>query len=53
MIDLAQVSHALRGATERSLIILDEFGKGRLVITILRAMLIGVQVLPLQMELGC
>ncbi|KAI9637308.1 putative meiotic recombination-related protein [Dioszegia hungarica] len=28
MIDLSQVSHALRGATERSLIILDEFGKG-------------------------
>ena len=30
MIDLAQVSHALRGATSRSLIILDEFGKGLL-----------------------
>lgn len=30
MIDLSQVSHALRGATERSLIILDEFGKGKL-----------------------
>ena len=28
MIDLEQVSHALRGATERSLVILDEFGKG-------------------------
>jgi DNA mismatch repair protein MSH5 len=28
MIDLAQVSLALRGATSRSLIILDEFGKG-------------------------
>ncbi|WRT63120.1 uncharacterized protein IL334_000023 [Kwoniella shivajii] len=28
MIDLGQVSQALRGATERSLIILDEFGKG-------------------------
>lgn len=28
MIDLAQVSMALRGATSRSLIILDEFGKG-------------------------
>ncbi|ORX35171.1 muts domain V-domain-containing protein [Kockovaella imperatae] len=28
MIDLEQVSHALRGSTERSLIILDEFGKG-------------------------
>ncbi|WWC97660.1 hypothetical protein V866_004544 [Kwoniella sp. B9012] len=28
MIDLAQVSQALRGATEKSLIILDEFGKG-------------------------
>ncbi|ORY26954.1 putative meiotic recombination-related protein, partial [Naematelia encephala] len=28
MIDLSQVSHALRGATDRSLIILDEFGKG-------------------------
>jgi DNA mismatch repair protein MSH5 len=29
MIDLAQVSLALRGATSRSLIILDEFGKGK------------------------
>ena len=29
MIDLSQVSHALRGATARSLIILDEFGKGK------------------------
>lgn len=28
MIDLAQVSLALRGATSRSLVILDEFGKG-------------------------
>ncbi|WWC57496.1 uncharacterized protein I303_100028 [Kwoniella dejecticola CBS 10117] len=28
MIDLSQVSQALRGATEKSLIILDEFGKG-------------------------
>jgi DNA mismatch repair protein MSH5 len=28
MIDLAQVSLALRGATSQSLIILDEFGKG-------------------------
>lgn len=28
MIDLSQVSQALRGATQRSLIILDEFGKG-------------------------
>ncbi|BEJ07144.1 hypothetical protein CcaverHIS641_0404130 [Cutaneotrichosporon cavernicola] len=28
MIDLGQVSQALRGATSRSLIILDEFGKG-------------------------
>ncbi|WWD06427.1 hypothetical protein V865_004517 [Kwoniella europaea PYCC6329] len=28
MIDLGQVSQALRGATEKSLIILDEFGKG-------------------------
>ncbi|OCF34563.1 hypothetical protein I316_03604 [Kwoniella heveanensis BCC8398] len=28
MIDLGQVSQALRGATDRSLIILDEFGKG-------------------------
>ena len=28
MIDLSQVSLALRGATDRSLIILDEFGKG-------------------------
>ncbi|WWD22617.1 hypothetical protein CI109_107110 [Kwoniella shandongensis] len=28
MIDLGQVSQALRGATHRSLIILDEFGKG-------------------------
>lgn len=28
MIDLSQVSLALRGATPRSLIILDEFGKG-------------------------
>jgi DNA mismatch repair protein MSH5 len=28
MIDLSQVSHALRGATRRSLIVLDEFGKG-------------------------
>lgn len=28
MIDLSQVSQALRGATPRSLIILDEFGKG-------------------------
>lgn len=30
MIDLSQVSQALRGATNRSLIILDEFGKGEL-----------------------
>lgn len=29
MIDLSQVSQALRGATSRSLIILDEFGKGK------------------------
>ena len=28
MIDLAQVSLALRGATSQSLIVLDEFGKG-------------------------
>ena len=28
MIDLAQVSLALRGVTSRSLLILDEFGKG-------------------------
>ncbi|WVQ82858.1 hypothetical protein IAT38_004993 [Cryptococcus sp. DSM 104549] len=28
MIDLGQISQALRGATERSLIIIDEFGKG-------------------------
>lgn len=28
MIDLTQVSLALRGVTERSLIIMDEFGKG-------------------------
>ena len=28
MIDLSQVSLALRGATPRSLLILDEFGKG-------------------------
>lgn len=28
MIDLSQVSLALRGSTQRSLIILDEFGKG-------------------------
>jgi DNA mismatch repair protein MSH5 len=28
MIDLSQVAMALRGATERSLLILDEFGKG-------------------------
>jgi len=28
MIDLNQVSFALRNATERSLILLDEFGKG-------------------------
>nr|XP_019048099.1 hypothetical protein I302_01864 [Kwoniella bestiolae CBS 10118]OCF27029.1 hypothetical protein I302_01864 [Kwoniella bestiolae CBS 10118] len=28
MIDLGQVSQALRGATEKSLVILDEFGKG-------------------------
>jgi hypothetical protein len=28
MIDLSQVSQALRGATQRSLLILDEFGKG-------------------------
>lgn len=28
MIDLNQVSLALRNATERSLILLDEFGKG-------------------------
>lgn len=28
MIDLSQVSLALRGATPRSLVILDEFGKG-------------------------
>lgn len=28
MIDLSQVSLALRGATDRSLIVLDEFGKG-------------------------
>ncbi|GMK58756.1 hypothetical protein CspeluHIS016_0601980 [Cutaneotrichosporon spelunceum] len=28
MIDLSQVSQAIRGATSRSLIILDEFGKG-------------------------
>jgi hypothetical protein len=31
MIDLSQVSLALRGATERSLLILDEFGKGQLI----------------------
>lgn len=30
MIDLSQVSQALRGATSRSLIVLDEFGKGKL-----------------------
>lgn len=30
MIDLSQVSQALRGATFRSLLILDEFGKGAL-----------------------
>ena len=30
MIDLSQVAMALRGATERSLLILDEFGKGEL-----------------------
>lgn len=29
MIDLNQISLALRGATERSLIIMDEFGKGQ------------------------
>jgi DNA mismatch repair protein MSH5 len=28
MIDLSQVSLALRGATDKSLVILDEFGKG-------------------------
>lgn len=28
MIDLGQVSQALRGATRHSLIIMDEFGKG-------------------------
>ncbi len=28
MIDLSQVSQALRGATARSLLVLDEFGKG-------------------------
>ncbi len=30
MIDLSQVSQALRGATSHSLLILDEFGKGML-----------------------
>ena len=30
MIDLAQVSLALRNSTSRSLILLDEFGKGTL-----------------------
>lgn len=30
MIDLAQVSLALRNCTDRSLIVLDEFGKGTL-----------------------
>jgi hypothetical protein len=30
MIDLSQVSQALRGCTSRSLLILDEFGKGEL-----------------------
>lgn len=34
MIDLSQVSHALRGATERSLLILDEFGKGEFTLTL-------------------
>jgi DNA mismatch repair protein MSH5 len=29
MIDLSQVSLALRGVTERSLVVLDEFGKGQ------------------------
>lgn len=29
MIDISQVAMALRGATERSLLILDEFGKGK------------------------
>jgi DNA mismatch repair ATPase MutS len=28
MIDLGQVSQALRGVTARSLLLLDEFGKG-------------------------
>lgn len=30
MIDLGQISQALRGATRHSLIIMDEFGKGML-----------------------
>ena len=30
MIDLAQVAVALRNSTERSLVLLDEFGKGTL-----------------------
>ena len=51
MIDLSQVSMALRGATSRSLIILDEFGKGDLRI---RLMVDGLlQVRLQQTERGC
>lgn len=36
MIDLSQVSMMLRGATARSLLILDEFGKGEPCVCILK-----------------
>lgn len=51
MIDLAQVSLALRGVTERSLVILDEFGKGQLTSSVL--LKADVQGLLQRTELAC
>jgi hypothetical protein len=38
MIDLSQVSMMLRGATARSLLVLDEFGKGEVHVGILKSL---------------